>query len=122
MLLQNELSPPGNVLPSSWPQVRTPMLPPQADRQISLAALVSSISVGIRSVAFVRNICLRSLQVEATLGSSLPGERPGRVRVVVTLDADAPRPTVESLLSHVAKWAPDPILADFAGRLEIALR
>jgi hypothetical protein len=91
-------------------------------QEMSLASLVSLLSISIRANAFVRDIRIWSLQVEATVDSRPQMGKSDTAKVVVTLDADAPRSVVEGLVADVAKWAPDPALAGFAGRFEISLR
>jgi hypothetical protein len=100
------------------------LLSPLSDagqQRYSIAALVSLLSVSIRTNAFARCISLRSLQVEAALGHEQLINRSGTIKVTVTLDAYAPRPAVEALLAHVARWEPGPALTGLPNPVEISL-
>lgn len=90
-------------------------------QRYSIAALVSLLSVSIRTDAFARRISLRSLQVEVAVGHEQLIQRSGAIKVTVTLDADAPRPAVEALLAHVARWEPGPALTGLPDPVEISL-
>ena len=90
----------------------------RSPRSCPCSALVSLLSVSIRTDAFARGISLRSLQVEAALGHGQLINRSGTIKMTVTLDADAPRPAVEALLAHVARWEPGPAFTGIPDSVE----
>ena len=82
-----------------------------------LAAFGSCLTVGIHANAVAQGIPIRSLEVdlEADLNTSsvwgavdLAPKAIGfeAIRVVVRLDADAPRQTLEALVEHATLWSP----------------
>ena len=82
-----------------------------------LAAFGSCLSVGIHANALAQGIPVRSLELElaadldtsAVWGAGNPAPRTigfEDIRVLVRLDADAPRAALEALVRHATLWSP----------------
>jgi hypothetical protein len=91
-------------------------LAPSASEAL-LAALGSCLAVGIHAHAVAQRIPVRALELtlEATIHTGTAwvpgGPQPGpigfeSVRVLVQLDADAPRPALVALVDHALLWSP----------------
>ncbi len=85
--------------------------------EAALAALGSCLAVGIHANAVVRNITIRSLELEleadinitAVWGTGDTSPKPvgfEAVRVKVLLDADASQAEIDSLIENATKWSP----------------
>ena len=92
------------------------MTAPNASEAL-LAALGSCLAVGIHANAVAQGITVRSLELDvaADINTSAVGgagdlsPKPigfGAVRVLVRMDADAPRARLTALVEHAALWSP----------------
>ncbi|RTL86153.1 MAG: OsmC family peroxiredoxin [Hyphomicrobiales bacterium] len=82
-----------------------------------LAALGSCLAVGIHANAVAQGIAVRSLALDleadinitSVWGTGDTSPKPvgfEGIRVRVTLDADAPKETLDALIAHAQKWSP----------------